>query len=72
MSSDMNITAAIGMSSGNPSRQQVLEQTWSSVNHLVNFSSEQVSFPALLIVPQTLLLVKAQSNLGNAVSGAHP
>jgi len=38
MSSDMNITAAIGMSSGDPSRRQVLEQTWSSVRHLVNVS----------------------------------
>ena len=40
MSSDMNITAAIGISSGDPSHQQVLEQTWSSVGHLVNVSSQ--------------------------------
>jgi len=38
MSSDMNITAAIGMSSGDPGHRQVLQQTWSSVSHLVNVS----------------------------------
>lgn len=71
MSSDMNITAAIGMSSGDPSHRHVLEQTWSSVSHLVNVSSEQASFPALSVLSQTLLLVKAQSNLGNAAASAH-
>jgi hypothetical protein len=71
MSSDMNITAAIGMSSGDPSQRQILEQTWSSVGHLVNVSSEQASFLALLMFSQTLLLVKAQSNLGNRVADAH-
>lgn len=47
MSSDMNITAAIGMSSGDPGQRQVLQQTWSSVSHLVNVSGEEASFPAL-------------------------
>lgn len=49
MSSDMNITAAIGMSSGDPGQRQMLEQTWSSVSHLVNVSSEQASFSAYLM-----------------------
>jgi hypothetical protein len=44
MSSDMNITAAIGMSSGDPNHRQVLQQTWSSVTHLVDVSGEQISF----------------------------
>lgn len=44
MSSEMNITAAIGMSSGDPSHQQILEQTWSSVGHLVNASSKRANF----------------------------
>lgn len=55
MSSDMNITAAIGMSSGDPTHRQVLQQTWSSVSHLVNISSEEASFPALPTLSQTLL-----------------
>lgn len=54
MSSDLNIPAAIGMSSADTSHRQVLQQTWTSVNHLVNFS------------------MKAQSGLGNGVTGAHP
>jgi len=72
MSSDMNITAAIGMSSGDPSQRQVLQQTWSSVSHLVNVSGEKASFPALSTISQTLSSVKAQSNLGNRVAAAHP
>lgn len=48
MSADMNITAAISMSSGDPRHRQVLQQTWSSVTQLVNFSGEDPSFPALL------------------------
>ena len=46
MSSDMNITAAIGMSSEDPRHRQVLQQTWSSVSHLVNVSGEEASFSA--------------------------
>ena len=72
MSSDMNITAAIGMSSGDPGQRQVLQQTWSSVSHLVNVSGEKASFPALSTISQTLPSVKAQSNLGNRVTAAHP
>jgi hypothetical protein len=73
MSSDMNITAAIDMSSGNPGHRQVLEQTWSSVSHLVNVSTGEVtSFLALLKISQTISSVKAQSNLGNRVPAAHP
>ena len=71
MSSDMNITAAIGMSSGDPGQRQVLEQTWSSVGHLVNVSCESARSPAFLTSSQTLSLVKAQSNLGNRAAGAH-
>ena len=55
MSTDMNITAAIGMSSGDPRHRQVLQQTWSSVSHLVNLSGEEGSFSALLIFSQALL-----------------
>lgn len=65
MSSDLNITAAIGMSSADPSHRQVLQQTWSSVNHLVNVSSEQAGYLALPIFSQTLSSVKTQSNIGN-------
>ena len=72
MSSDMNISAAIGMSSGDPGQRQVLQQTWSSVSHLVNVSGEEASFPALLSSSQTLPSVKAQSNLGNRAAAAHP
>jgi len=72
MSSDMNITAAIGMSSGDPGHRQVLQQTWSSVSHLVNVSGEETSFSALLTFSQTLSAVKAQSNLGSRAAAAHP
>jgi len=72
MSSDMNITAAIGMSSGDPGQRQVLQQTWSSVSHLVNVSGEPANFPALLAFSQTLSSVKAQSNLGGRVAATHP
>ena len=68
----MNITAAISMSSGDPNHRQVLQQTWSSVNHLVNVSGEEANFPALLTFSQTLSSVKAQSNLGNGAAVAHP
>jgi hypothetical protein len=47
MSSEMNITAAIGMSSGDPGHRQVLQQTWSSVSHLVNVSGKVASFRVL-------------------------
>ena len=70
MSSDMNISAAIGMSTGDPSHRQVLQQTWSSVSHLVNVSGEKTSFPTLLSLSQTLSSVKTQSDLGNRA--AHP
>lgn len=72
MSSDMNISAAIGMSSGDPGHRQVLQQTWSSVSHLVNVSGKEASFPSLLIFSQTLSLVKAQSNLGERTVATHP
>ncbi|KAF9793395.1 hypothetical protein BJ322DRAFT_1103792 [Thelephora terrestris] len=42
MSSDMNISA-ISMSSGDPSHRQVLQQTWSSVSHLMNVSNASTS-----------------------------
>jgi hypothetical protein len=71
MSSDMNITAAISMSSGDPTHRQVLQHTWSSVSQLVNASREQTSFLEPLAVSQTLSSVKAQSNLGNSVAAAH-
>jgi len=48
MSSDLNITAAISMSSGDPSHRHVLQQTWSSVNHLVNFSGKEAGFLVIL------------------------
>jgi hypothetical protein len=55
MSSDMNITAAIGMPSGDPRHRQVLQQTWTSVSHLVNISGEKASFLAFLMCSQLLL-----------------
>ena len=58
MSSDMNIPAAVGMSSGNPSHRLLLEQTWSSVSHLVNMSSKQASFFALLIFFSDVIISK--------------
>lgn len=50
MSADMNITAAISMPSGDPTHRQVLQQTWSSIGHLMNVSSEQTSFCAPNVV----------------------
>lgn len=68
MSSELNITAAIGMPSGDPNQRQVLQQTWSSVNNLVEMSSESTNFLEVLafLTPSS---VEAQSGLGNR---AHP
>ena len=65
MSSDLNIAAAIGMPSADPSHRQMLQQAWSSINHLVNVPSEQARFPVVLIFLRRYCIISKEVNQGD-------